>query len=135
MRLLRLLYLKTYWTMRFWKWNLKKSPFWENDFLKFWWFFFFTIWNCILQQIFVIKQYAFVQERYVLSNSSKCHNKSSAFFLLESKKIWKSDFWHFFQKVAISRFFKSTKCGAFCDVRTHICCRGIWRWTCMFNVF
>ncbi len=53
---------KTHWSMRFWKWNLKEGGFWENGFLNFG-DFFFAIWNCILQQIFVLKQRAFVQKQ------------------------------------------------------------------------
>ncbi len=34
---------------------------------------FFTIWTCIIQQIFFLNQCVFVQERNVLSSSSKCH--------------------------------------------------------------
>ncbi len=73
---------------------------------------FYFIRNCI--QIvyisnFVLEQYVFVQERNMLSNSSKYHNKSSAFFLSESMKIWKLDILILFSKscyISLSRIDK-----------------------------
>ncbi len=81
---------KTYWHEL---WDLKKE-FVKKSFLRKWLFkmlvIFFTIWEYIFQQIFVLKRYAFVQERNLLSNSSKCH-KNSDLFLSVSMIIWKSD--------------------------------------------
>ncbi len=87
-------------------WYLK-NWIWKRAILRKWLFqilvIFFTIWNCIFQQMFVLKQHAFVQERNVL-RSSECYMKVHIFF---HQNQWKSEnriFWGHLQKVATSRF-------------------------------
>ncbi len=64
-----------------------KNGIWKKAFLRKWLFKILVI----FQQIFVLKQCTFVQERNVLSKQQWMSYKSSHYFLSESIKIWKSD--------------------------------------------
>ncbi len=90
-----------------------KMEFEKKPFSRKWLFkmliIYFTIWNYVLQQIFILKQCAFVQEWKLLSNIAVMLYKSSDFF---HQNQWKSEswiFWPYFQKVAITRFSGPTK--------------------------
>ncbi len=80
---------------------------------------FFTIWNCILQQIFVLKQCAFVQEQNVLSNGGKCHIKVQPFFYQNQWKPENQIFWPFppFQK-RLYLAFQDRQSWTFSQTRT-----------------
>ncbi len=100
MRLFRALYLRNLLNYEIFKMKLKKP------FLRKWLFkilvIFFPIWNCLLQQIFVLKQCVFVQEGNVLSNSSKCHIKIQPFFYQNHWKTENRIFWLFSKSGYIS---------------------------------
>ncbi len=74
---------------------------------------FFIIWNCILHQIFVLKQCTFVPECNVLLSSSKCHIKVQPFFYQNQWKSKNRIFWPFFSKSSCVSFSKIHKVKLF----------------------